>query len=403
MADDRPPGLLRLSPLPYHDAVVRCLQSDEPDVWQWACSAKARDEHAVAVRADLLKETYRLDAAGHPELHARCATAAGRLNLHVPVTLYQAGEGAMNASLYFVPGEAHVVFTGPVLERLKGTELEALLGHELSHHVLWEMNGGAYHAADRILLTAMNDPRASASHAQTARLYRLYTEAFADRGGAVACGGLEPAVTTLVKMQTGLTEVSASSYLKQADEICAPGNLQSAGHSHPEVFMRARALRLWCEAAPDAETWLATALEGPLSLDKLDLLGQQRLCGLTQRVISQLLRPRCLRSDGMLAHARRFFPEFRPADAIDAALTADMAAAGDTHDYLAALLMDFCVADRELDDVPIAAALQLAAQLGVADAFERMALKELAWPKRQFNKIRQDAPLLLERAEQQHG
>lgn len=403
MADDHPPGLPRLSPLPYHDDVVRCLQAEEPDVWRWACSAQARDEHAEAVRGELLKETYRLDAGAHPELHERCAAAAARLALRVPVTLYQAGDGAMNASLYFLPGEAHVVFTGPVLERLKGAELEALLGHELSHHLLWELDGGLYHAADRILTAALGDPRASASHLQTARLFRLYTEAFADRGGAVACGALAPAVTTLVKMQTGLAEASAPSYLKQADEICAPGGVTSAGQSHPEVFVRARALRLWCEADPDADVWLATALQGPLSLDTLDVLGQQRLSALTQRVLTQLLRHRCLRSDGLLAHARRFFPDFRPADTNDAALEAEVAAASGTHDYLAALLMDFCVADRELDDVPIAAALELARRLGMADPFERLALKELSLPKRQFNSIKQNASTLLEHAERQHG
>jgi hypothetical protein len=402
MADDQP-GLPRLRPLPYHDEVVRCLQAAEPEVWRWACSARARSEHAAAVRGELLKGTYRLDAGAHAELHARCAAAAARLGLQVPVTLYQAGEGPLNASLYFVPGEAHVVFTGPVLERLDGAELEALLGHELSHHLLWELDGGAYHAADRILSTALNDPRASTSHVQTARLFALYTEAFADRGGAVACGGLAPAVTTLVKMQTGLADVSAPSYLKQADEICAPGGITSAGQSHPEVFVRARALRLWCESDPGADAWLATALQGPLALDTLDLLGQQRLTALTQRVMSQLLRHRCLHSDGLLAHARRFFPDFRPADAHDAALEAEVVAASGTHDYVAALLMDFCVADRELDDVPIAAALQLAYRLGVADPFERLALKELMLPKRQFNKLKQDAAALLERAGQQHG
>ena len=404
MADDLPPGLPRLSPLPYHDAIVRCLRTEEPDVWRWACSAQAREEHASAVRGELLKETYRLDADAHPDLHQRCAVAAERLDLRVPVTLYQAGDGAMNASLYYLPGEAHIVFAGPVLERLKGAELEAVLGHELAHHVLWELDGGAYHAADRVLTAALGDPRAGASHVQTARLFRLYTEAFADRGGAIACGGLGPAVTALVKTQTGLAEVSAASYLKQADEICAPGSVTTEARSHPEVFVRARALRLWCEADPGADAWLTTTLEGPpLALDSLDLLGQQRLTELTQRVLAQLLHPRFLHSEGLLAHARRFFPGFKPDTTNDTSVDAGVSAATGAHDYIAALLMDFAVADRELDDVPLAAALEMASRLGVADAFERLALKDLRLPKRQFNKIRQEAAALLERAEKQHG
>ena len=243
----------------------------------------------------------------------------------------------------------------------------------------------------------------SASHVQTARLFRLYTETFADRGGAIACDGLAPAVTALVKTQTGLAEVSAASYLKQADEICAPKDTKTAATSHPEIFVRARALRLWCEADPQADSWLAATLEGSLSVDALDLTGQQRLTELTRRVIAQFLHPRCLRSDAMLAHARRFFPELKPDDAADASLDAEVVAAQGTHEYVAALLMDFAVADRELDDVPLAAALELANRLGIADTFERSALKDLRLPKRQFNKTKQDAAALLERAEKQHG
>lgn len=403
MVDDTPPVLPSLSPLPYHQDIVRYLRAEEPDVWRWACSAQALDEHAEAVRGALLKETYRLDADAHPELHERSAAAARRLDLTVPVTLYQAGEGAMNASLFFLPGEAHVVFTGPVLERLKGDELEALLGHELSHYLLWELEGGTYHAADRILTAALDDPRAHPSHMQTARLYRLYTEAFADRGGAIACGGLAPAVTALVKVQTGLATVSAASYLKQADEICAPGAPTSAASSHPEVFVRARALRLWSEGDADADAWLATALEGPLSLHTLDLRGQQRLAEVTQRVLAQLLRHRCLCSEGMLAHARRFFPGFRPAQTDDPALPDDVAAAGGTHDYIAALLTDFAVADRELDYVPLAASFELARRLAVTEPFERLVSRALGLSKRQLGKIRQEAAAMLERAEKQHG
>jgi len=403
MADDIPNSLPRLSPLPYHDDIVRCLRSEEPEVWQWASSAQAREEHASTVRKELLKETYRLDADAHPELHRHCSAAAQRLGLRVPVTLYQAGDGAMNASLYYLPGEAHVVFTGPVLERLQGAELEAVLGHELAHHLLWELEDGAYHAADRVLTLALNDSRASTSHAQTARLFRLYTEAFADRGGAVACGGLGPAVTALVKIQTGLADVSAANYLKQADEICMPGKSSTEARTHPEVFIRARALRLWCEADPTADPWLTDTLEGPLSLDTLDLLGQLRLTELTQRVLAQLLQPGFMHSEGLLAHARRFFPDFKPDATRDASVPISISAATGTHDYMAALLMDFAVADRELDDVPLAAALETAHWLGVADAFERLALKDLRLPKRQFNKIKAEADNLLERAGKQHG
>lgn len=402
MDHDLPIGLPALSPLPYHAQVVRYLRTEEPDVWRWACSAQAREAHAAEVRAALLKETYRLDPDAHPGLHARCAEAAAALGIDVPITLYQGGDGRMNASLFHVPGEAHVVLYGPVLERLKGAELQALLGHELAHHLLWTCDGGVHHAADRILAATAADPRADAAHRQTARLLSLHTELFADRGGALACGDLAAAVGVLVKVQTGLSEVSAASYLRQADEVCGAEQPVSDGVSHPEAFVRARALRLWCERVPDAEAWIAGALQGPLSLDTLDLVAQQRLTDLTERVVAQFLRPRCLRSDGLLAHARQFFPAFTPVDADDTPLAAEVATAPGVHDYVGAVLMDFAAADRTLDDVPLAAAFDLAIRLGLADAFERAVLKDLRVPRRRVGRLRADAAAVLAQAEAAH-
>lgn len=403
MADDLPTGMPELAPLPYHDQVVRYLRTEEPDVWRWACSAQAQEQHAAEVRAALLKETYRLDAEAHPELHARCQAAAAALGIQVPVTLYQGGDGRMNASLFHLPGEAHVVLYGPVLERLQGAELQALLGHELAHHLLWTRDGGIHHAADRVLSATADDPRADDSHRQTARLLSLHTELFADRGGAVASGDLAAAVAVLVKVQTGLSEVSAASYLKQADEVCGPAALVSDAATHPEAFVRARALRLWCERDPAAEGWIDQVLRGALALDTLDLVGQQRLTSLTERVVAQFLRPRCLRSEGLLAHARQFFPGFTPSEADDAPLQLEVAAAPGVHAYVTALLMDFAAADTTLDDVPLAAAFDLAQRLGVADAFEQAVLKDLRLPKRRVTKLRKDASALLATAEAHHG
>lgn len=391
------PGLPALSPLPYHLDVISYLRDHEPDIWQWARSATAQEEHAEAVRADLLRQTYRLDETAHPELHGAARTAAGHLGLEVPIVLYQAADGPMNASLFFLPGEAHVVFSGPILERLQGAELQAILGHELSHYLLWSSEGGYYHAADRILSATADDPRASAAHLQTARLYRLFTEAYADRGAVVASGALEPAVTALVKTQTGLQTVSAASYLKQADEIAGRGAL-SAGSSHPEVFVRARALRLWSEGDPQADAWLSDALRGPLRLEEVDLVGQQMLSRLTRRVLQQALRPTWMRSEATFAHARRFFPDFEIEVTPDDTLPTEVAAATACHDYIAALLLDLAVVDRVLEDVPLAAALELGRAWGLSAALEARIPRDLKMTRRQFNKLNQDAALIVQKA-----
>src|SRR5439155_9677434 len=94
-----------LRPLPYHDAVLGYLKSEEPHVWRWAASATARDDHAQEVRTALLKETYRLDPAAHEQPYQCARSAAQRLGIEAPITLYQLGDGPMNAALYYLPGE----------------------------------------------------------------------------------------------------------------------------------------------------------------------------------------------------------------------------------------------------------------------------------------------------------
>jgi hypothetical protein len=392
-----------LTPLPYHRNVVSYLQTNEPAVWAWASSAQSQEEYANATRDSLLKETYRLDPDAHPALHAGCRAAAARLGVTVPIHLYQAGEGIMNAGLFFMPNEAHVVFYGAVLERLRGAEIEALLGHELSHHVLWTVDGGAFHTADRILNSCLNDSRVANAVAHTARLYRLYTEAFADRGAAIASDGLDAAVSTLVKVQSGLNEVSAASYLRQVNEVLARDSAPSQARTHPESFLRARALEIWCGDDAAGDEWLSQAIQGPLQMDSLDLAGQQAVAKLTRRVIAQTLRPRCLRSDSMLAHARRFFPDLLPAETADDPLTGEIAAQPGLHEYVAALLLDFAVVDLELEDVPLAAAYEMARVLGVADPFEALRNKSLSIPKRRAAILKRDAADILARAEAAHG
>ena len=377
------------------------LKATEPELWLWASSAEVRGEFAEEMRTGLLKANYRLDAEGHPDLAGRCAAVAQRLGVTAPVTLYQTTGGfGLNAMLCHLPGEAHIVFTGPILATLKGAELDAVLAHELAHYRLWEMDGGDFLVADRLLMAAANDPRAAASHAQTARRFRLYTEVFADRGSFAGCGQLEATVAALVKTETGLPEVSASSYLRQADEIFSREDATTKGLEHPETFIRARALRLWAENDASLEAWLAATIEGPLSLDELDLAGQQRMAKLTRRFLSEVLRPAWFQSPPVLAHARAFFPDFAPASAPDESVATELRSTdAATREYLCYLLLDFAVIDRDLEDVPLAAALDWSERLEIAEQFEKLTLKELGIGKRQFNKLKKESAAMLVKAE----
>src|SRR6266566_4053531 len=118
----------------------------------------------------LPKSTYRLDAAGHPELYRSLDEAKARLQLDIPVTLYQAqNTPQLNAALFYIPGQGHIVFSGPMFTLLNAEELKSVIGHELAHYHLWEREGGEFHVAERLIHAVASDPRASASHEQSAR------------------------------------------------------------------------------------------------------------------------------------------------------------------------------------------------------------------------------------------
>jgi hypothetical protein len=393
-----------LSPLPYQLEVVHFLREQERELWNWAGSAQALTEHAETVRLQLLKETYRLEPNAHPEAATACGRVADRLGLNAPVTLYQSGGSEMNAMLCYLPGEAHVILTGPVLNTLDALELEALLAHELTHYRLWEMEDGQFHIADRLLTAVANDARSNAAQLETVRRYRLYTEIYADRGSMLGCGGLDAAVAALVKVQTGLASVSPQSYLRQAEEIFAASDARTEGLSHPEVFIRARALGLWAEEAADLDSWLAEVIEGGLSLDELDLIGQCKMLSLTRRFLAELLRPRWFQSDLTLSHARQFFEDFRPATAPDPDLTSALLLKNAAScEYLCSLLLDFAAVDPELEELPLASGLVWSERLGMAELFERLVLKELGIGKRRLGRIKKNAADLIGKAEAVHG
>jgi hypothetical protein len=432
----------RLEPLPYHIELREYLKTTERETWNWFASSQAKADYNENLRLELLKSTYRLDAGGHPELYANLEEAKTRLQLDIPVTLYQAQNSPqLNAALFFIPGEGHIVFSGPMFNLLNPEELKSVLGHELAHYHLWRREGGEFHIADRLIETVASDPRASASHEQTARRYRLYTEIFADRGSLCVTGDVNPVVAGLVKIQTGLAQVSAQGYLKQAEEIFAQNKATTEGLSHPEAFIRARALALWQQQSEEAANEIEAMIEGESALDELDLIGQTRLTRGTRRLLEILLQPKWFQTPAVLGHAKMFFDDFRPAENRVAAnnlgapasppafADPEKIACGEAgapeeklepphvgchnqsefpglnlsdpklREYVCYLLLDFVTADPELDEIPLAAALELSRGLDIEAPFEKLAARELKMKARDLRRIKEQAAELLAKAE----
>lgn len=380
-----------LRPLPYHRDTVAYLKEREADLWSWFSSTGFLDEHAKSVRLELLKNAYRFDRAEHGDLYAAVDEVTGRLGLAAPVIVYQAQNApAMNAYLAYIPGEAHVVFEGPVRDTLNDDELRATLAHELTHYLLWEKDGRELLIADQALAAMANHPRAEPSHIESARLFRLYLEVHADRGALAVLRDPLAAVASLVKVQTGLADVSAESYLRQAEEIFSQTEVKTEELTHPESYIRARALQLWAGQGEAADAEVARMIEGPLDLGRLTLLGQVRLTALTRRVLARFLKPAWLRTTARLAHARLFFPDLDP-DADAGELEMPEPAAPSIADYLGYLLLDMASADHADDEAVLAAALQAAEELGATAPFLKGAADDLGVSKRAIARLKKNA------------
>jgi plasmid stability protein len=387
------PDRTALSPLAYHHEIVDYLRRHEPEVWDWASARSTGAEQRDALRAALLRGTYRIERDAHADVHAALDLALARLGIDVPATLYQSSGQDMNASIFYVPGEVHIILQGPLLERLAHDELLAVLGHELSHYLLWSCDDGRLLVADRILYDSLASGKAHASHQETYRRYALHTELFADRGAAIAAGTIAPAISALVKVQTGIGTVDAAAYLRQAVEIEAQEAQASTAHSHPETFIRARALSLWWEGADNMQAWLDARLHGPLALDRLDLPGQQHLQQLTRGFIAHFLADGGLASEAVLTQVRAIFPDWTgtepavPPSDLKAVLSADLSATA-VSTYLNALLVDLSLADPDQQDGALLRAGRLARELGTFDGFEAHLRRDAAMGRRELDKYK---------------
>lgn len=380
-----------LTALAYHDELVSYLQAREAAIWDWSRSDDVRDAQSAEIRDIMLRQTYRMEADSHPEAHAACRRAMERLGIDAPATLYQAQDGQMNASLCFIPGEVHLVFFGIILEKLNEEELLALLGHELSHYKLWMANEGAHHNASRIIDHSLSYPDAAPSHRETARLLSLYTELYADRGAASVCDAPGPAISVLVKTMTGMGYVDPAAYLRQAEELDASFG-QSEGVTHPEVFLRARALDKWWTQDPGADAWIEDKLRGKLSLQSLDLLRQRDLTGLTRAFLGDFIRSLPLQSDAVTAQAHRYFPDFGDQeDSFDAHAIGEDRIDDSTRDYLIALMLDCALADPDARDAVLREAAKTARTMGAGVQLGAALRRDLKWTKAAADRLLADA------------
>jgi hypothetical protein len=389
-----------LDPIPFHKSVVAYLKAQESELWKWFSSTAFLEEYAATTRLELLKSCYRFDPDDHTELYGLVNEVKGQLSIEAPVTLYQSqSAGGMNAALCYVPKEAHLILEGPIRTTLSRRELRALVAHELAHYLLWERDGGELLVADQMLGAMANNARAEPSHIETSRLFRLYLEVHCDRASLAVDPDPLVGISSLIKIQTGIVDALAESYLKQSEEIFGQAEIKTEGITHPESFIRARALKLWADQGEAANPEIARMIEGAADLGRLSLIGQQRISEVTRRILVRFLEPAWLRTDPLVAHARLFFPDLDPA-APERGEVGDLrevlAGAGDSvRKYACYVLLDLATVDRALEQAPLAAAIRLSEELGVSAEFLAAAAQELELPKRTLARLKKESATIM--------
>ncbi len=385
---------MSLRPLPYHCNISTYLEDEESGLWNWFRSDEFGTKYADAIRLELLKSTYRLDRATHMDLHLAADAVAEALELSAPITIYQAEGGTMmNAALCFIPGEIHVALQGPVLRSLSDAELRVLLGHEFSHYKLWSEEDGRFFTTDRLLAAIATDPAGKPSHVESIIRHRLYTEIYADRGGFLATGDVDAVIRCLVKVATGLAHVDAKAYLEQAGEILKAEAKATEETSHPESFLRARAIQLFNDNPKDMDSKIAELVQGALRFDCMDLLDQRDLQSTTRRVLDAMLATTAFTSEAQLGHAKCFFADYKrsshkTSDEVDEQLTNAIARLDKpAKEYLAYLMLDFALIDPDLDEVGACHAILVSEELGLRDAFSQVYRKEVKATKAKFEAL----------------
>jgi hypothetical protein len=390
---------MKLGALPYHEEVAGHLRAGEAALWSWFESDQFCQGYADRVKLELLKSAYRLTRDDRPDVYALSDAAAEKLGLDLPVTVYQnhGGNAGANAALIFLPEEAALTLSGNIGELLSEEEMLAVFGHELSHHRLYMHDSGRYFTADRLLDWCAAQPGCEDSIQETGRLYRLYTEIYADMGALHVCGNRDAAIYSLIKVSTGLKSVSPSSYLEQTEEILEKGSEGSAGLTHPELHIRAKALDLLSGDFPDLDG-LTALVRGPLDAKRLDLPGQHELSGAVRRLVDAVLAPDFMRGEHAVNLAKRYFEDYEtPSDGPEAGLArlaAKITPFGKScHDALAYVLLDFATADPDAGDFVLTWTLDVADRLGLLSVYEPLLRKELKRKKSDIAKLKRDAQL----------
>ena len=386
---------MALVPLPYHLSVTDILEK-QTNVWKHFSKQKVKDDTVKSFKNELLKNTLRFSEEAEPELYAILNDCKIKLGLDIDIRLYhELNNTEINAGIVKLNDEAHIVFSGKILSLLNAEEKTAVIAHELSHILLYNGNNKKLETANNIVNMLGNNFRSTAGHYETARLFKLYTEIYCDRGAYLVNKNYNAIITCLVKIDTGLEHVNAEDYIKQANEIfAADSKTKTEGILHLENYIRARALYLWHTNKETADTLIKEMIEGTATIDHLDLFAQQQIAEITHDLILIILSPKWIQSEKNIALAKEYFKDFDPfKSTINTQNFKDRIQKlhETVKDYLAQVMYDFAVVDKEDTTINTGYLLELSKEFNLHDQLDIIIKKEQKLTTKKYLAIKKAA------------
>lgn len=381
-----------LVPFEYHKRLRNHLK-ERKKTWDWFKANNVKSTQAEAFKTALLKNTYRLDKETNQPLYDTVDLVCQVLGLDANVTLYQEHNSVqLNASISVIERDVHIVFSGSVINLLSPDEIKALLAHELSHYLFHKIEDYEFEITERIIITLGNDPDSNNAIIETARIFQLYVELFCDSGALKVCENHEIVIQMLVKLDTGLQEVNAQSFLSQAKEIVDFDSSNTDNYTHPESYIRSLALAYQAEKNEESIAKISLLIEGKPDIDKLDVFMQQTLQNQTKSVVQLILKPSWMQTETIMNLSKQYFTDFYIKPDFDMAdlLSYVEEITDSIKNYFSYILLDFAMVDTELEGASLGHTFEIAELLNINDIYEKTVRKELKLTVKSFKSMQEN-------------